>query len=95
MKFIALEIEAPSATTADFAPHLRSEAQHVWNLLQQGTVRESYFRADQHTAVLILECETIAQAQALTSAFPLVQQGLIRFDIIPLVPYSGLSRLFA
>lgn len=94
MKFIALEIESPGATAADFAPFLRNEAQHVWNLLQQGTVRESYFRADQHTAVLILECENLAQAQALASAFPLAQQGLIHFDIIPLVPYSGLSRLF-
>jgi hypothetical protein len=25
---------------------------------------------------------------------PLVQQGLITFEVIPLVPYPGFSRLF-
>ncbi len=95
VKFIALEIESPNATAADFEPHLRDEARHVWDLQQQGLVREAYFRSDQHTVVLVLECESLAQAQALTAAFPLVQQGLIHFDIIPLIPYAGLSRLFA
>jgi hypothetical protein len=94
MKFIALEIESPNVTSTDFEPHLRNEARYMWDLQQQGVVCEAYFRSDQHTAVLILECESLAQAQFLTSSFPLVQQGLIHFDLIPLVPYSGFSRLF-
>jgi hypothetical protein len=94
MKFIALEIEKANATAAEFEPHLRNEARHVWELQQQGIIREAYFRADQHTAVLVLECESMLHAQKLISSFPLVQQGLIHFDIIPLVPYSGFSRLF-
>jgi hypothetical protein len=95
MKFIALEIESPTATTSDFSPHLKDEARRVWELQQQGIVREAYFRADQHTAVLVLECASLVDAQAQVSSLPLVQQGLIRFDIIPLTPYSGFSRLFA
>jgi muconolactone delta-isomerase len=94
MKLIALEIENANATAADFEPHLKNEARHVWELQQQGIIRELYFRADQHTAVLVLECESLSQAQKLISSFPLVQQGLIHFDIIPLIPYPGFSRLF-
>jgi len=94
MKFIALEIEKANATAADFEPHLKNEAQHVWELQQQGIIREVYFRADQHTAVLILECESLSRVRELLSSFPLVQQDLIHFDIIPLIPYSGFSRLF-
>jgi muconolactone delta-isomerase len=94
MKFIALEIEKTNATAADFEPHLKNEARHAWELQQLGIIREIYFRADQHTAVLILECESLPHAQELLSSFPLVQQGLIHFDIIPLIPYSGFSRLF-
>lgn len=94
MKFIALEIEKANATATDFEPHLKNEARHVWELQQQGVIREIYFRADQHTAVLILECESLPQVQELLSSFPLVQQELIHFDIIPLIPYSGFSRLF-
>lgn len=95
MKFLALELESPEAKPADFQPHLRDEARHVWDLQQRDIVREAYFRPDRHTAVLVLECEDLAQAVELTASFPLVRQGLIRFDLIPLVPYSGLSRLFA
>ena len=94
MKFLAFEREHPGATSEAFQPHLKAEARHVWELQMSGAVREAYFRADQHTAVLVLECDSLAQARELTAAFPLVQQGLIEFDLVPLVPYSGLARLF-
>lgn len=94
MQFIALEVEMPTASPEDFEPHLKAEAQHVWELQQRGLIRGAYFRSDQHTAVLMLECANLAEAQQLTGGFPLVQRGLIRFDIIPLAPYSGFSRLF-
>lgn len=94
MKVIALEIERPDAASADFQPHLEAEARHVWDLQQQGVVREAHFRADQHTAVLVLECDSLAQARELTDSFPLVREGLIHFELVPLVPYSGFSRLF-
>lgn len=95
MKFIALEVEEPNASAEDFQPHLKAEALHVWDLQQQGIVREAHFRSDQHTAVLVLECDDLAQAREVTSNFPLVKLGLIHFEIIPLIPYTGYSRLFA
>jgi muconolactone delta-isomerase len=95
MKFLALEVESPNLVSSDFEPYLREEAKHVWELQQQGIIREAYFRADRHTAVLVLECDDLAQARDITASFPLVRQGLIHFEIIPLVPYSGLARLFA
>jgi len=95
MQFIALEVENPNANAEDFQPHLKAEALHVWELQQQGTVREVHFRSDQHTAVLFLECDNLAQAEEVTSCFPLVKAGLIHFEIIPLTPYTGYSRLFA
>lgn len=94
MKIIALENELPEVASEDFSPHLEAEALHVWNLQQQGIVREAHFRADRHTAVLILECDNLEHAKELTDAFPLVREGLICFDLIPLLPYTGLSRLF-
>lgn len=95
MKFLALEVESPDVVSSDFEPHLRDEAKHVWELQQQEIIREAYFRADRHTAVLVLECDDLVHAKAITASFPLVRQGLIHFEIIPLVPYSGLARLFA
>lgn len=95
MKLLALERDKPGATDADFAPHLKSEAAQAWVLYQQGFVRELYFRQDEHTAVLVLECSGTDEAKAILSTLPLVQKGLITFKLLPLVPYPGFERLFA
>jgi len=35
------------------------------------------------------------RAEAALDSLPLVQAGLIRFELIPLSPYPGFARLFA
>jgi len=95
MKFLALERELPNATAEAFRPLLKDEARAVWELQQSGALREVYFNADQHTAVLVLESSAIDVARQLLASLPLVQAGLITFDVIPLVPYDGYARLFA
>ena len=94
MKILALEKEAPHAQSADFKPHLGGEAAKVYELYLAGVVRESYFNATDHTAVLMLECAGVDEARQVVGGLPLVKAGLITFDLIPLVPYSGFSRLF-
>ncbi len=93
MKILALEVEKAGLSAADFAPHLKAEAQRVWDLQQADVIRELYFRADQHTAVLMLECATLDDAQAALNTLPLVERGLITFELIPLAPYDGFARL--
>ena len=63
MKIIALEHESPTATAEQFRLYLKDEATQLWNLVQSGVVRETYFRSDQHTAVLILECQDLDEAE--------------------------------
>ena len=94
MKFLLLEKEAENLTAQHFKPYLEEEAQHVWKLVQEGVIRETYFDAEQHTAVLIIESDSKEKVEALTAMFPMVQAGLIRFEVIPLKPYDGYSRLF-
>lgn len=94
MKILAMEIETEGVKPEQYAPHLKAEARRVWELYQSGTIRELYFRADRSEAVLILECADGNEAQQTLESLPLVQAGLITFDIIPLVPYPGFARLF-
>ncbi len=95
MKILALEREIPDVKDEQYSPFLKAEARRVWYLYQAGIIRELYFRQDQPAAVLILECEDLREAERLLSTFPLVQEGLIEFEILPLKPYAGFSRLFA
>ncbi|MGB8214798.1 MAG: hypothetical protein WCE68_14675 [Anaerolineales bacterium] len=95
MKILALEIEHPGFSAADFQPHLKAEARRVWDLQQSGALREIYFTVDRHTAVLVLESNDVEQARRLIATLPLVQAGLITFDLLPLIPYDSFARLFA
>jgi hypothetical protein len=96
MKILAIEKEIPGIADELFTPKIKKdEALRVWDLYQAGALRELYFRGDWPGAVLMLECTDIEEAKALLETLPLVKENLITFDVIPLIPYPGFSRLFA
>lgn len=95
VKVLAIEQEVSGKSSADYATYLQAEATHVWELYKAGVVRELYFHAEDHIAVLMLECTDVEEASRTLAGFPLVEAGLIHFRIIPLSPYDGFSRLFA
>ena len=93
MKIIALEKECPGKTVTDLEPHLKNEALKVHALMQKDIIREIYFRRDQSSAVLMLECDSLKMAQNVLNQLPLVKNNLIEFELIPLKPYPGFGRL--
>jgi hypothetical protein len=96
LKVLALEADVPGADDGAFTTALlHAEALRVWELVQAGVIREVYFRADRHAAVIELECASAREAQDVLATLPLVSAGLIRFEVIPLAPYPGFARLFA
>jgi hypothetical protein len=95
VKILAIEHEQPGVTAGQFQAYRQDEALIAWRLYQEEVIRELYFRADQNTAILVLECEDIAEAESVLATLPLVRAGLIAFELLPLKPYPGFSRLFA
>lgn len=96
MKILALEKEIPGVTDDQFTPALlKTEAARAWELQQAGIIRELYLRQDRYEAVLILECQDVEEAKSILATLPLVQSGLITFEVIPLIPYDGFARLFS
>lgn len=94
MKVIAIEKKVPGVKAEDFPPHLKDEAKKVWELYQQGVIREIYLRQDVTEAVLVLEVADIKEANKVLDSLPLVKKKLIAFEVIPLKAYPGFSRLF-
>jgi hypothetical protein len=79
----------------DIAPYVGEEARHVWELYESDRVREFYLRADDRPGVvLVFECDDLAEAERLVGSLPIVEAGLLDFEVIPLRPYVGLRRLF-
>jgi muconolactone delta-isomerase len=96
MRILAIERPVDGIGDDRFTPELAAtEARRAWELHQAGTIRELWFRADQATAVLALECEDMAAAEEALATLPLVAAGLIRFEVLPLRAYPGFARLFA
>jgi muconolactone delta-isomerase len=96
MRVLAIERPVEGVTGERFTPELAAaEARQAWELHQAGTVRELFFRADEASAVLLLECGDVGEAQRILATLPLVAAGLIRFELIPLRAYPGFARLFA
>jgi muconolactone delta-isomerase len=95
MKIIALECDVPGVTDSRFTGELlKEEAARAWELHQAGVIRELYFREDRESAVLVLECEDVEEAHTVLATLPLVRDGLIAFECIPLTAYPGFARLF-
>ncbi|MHA1945471.1 MAG: superoxide dismutase [Candidatus Hodarchaeales archaeon] len=94
MKIIAIEKEKPDSTPELFKEYSEREALEAWDLYQEGFIREMYFRADKSCAILILESNNLIEANDKLQLLPFVKRGLISFDLIPLKPYTGFSRLF-
>jgi muconolactone delta-isomerase len=94
MKILAIERDVQGVNDQDVESHLQDEAVRVWELHQAGVIRELYFRTDQSSAVLVLECSDATEASQILQTLPLVKEGLINFEIIPLTAYPGFSRLF-
>lgn len=62
MKLITPENDLPGISPERFEPPQEAEARRVWELMQEGIIREIFCRADVKNAVLVLECRTPTEA---------------------------------
>jgi muconolactone delta-isomerase len=94
MKILAIEHDVPGLNAEDFQPHLAAEAARAWELHQSGLIRELYYCPERSEVVLVLECAGVEQANDILDSLPLVQAGLITFELLTLTAYPGFARLF-
>jgi hypothetical protein len=96
MKILVMPKPRPGVSAEELQRHAPAEIRAVWDLYVQGICREFYTRlAEPGRVILMFEAESVEAAQQAISTLPFVQRNLIDFDLIPLAPFSGLSRLFA
>jgi muconolactone delta-isomerase len=91
MKVLALEKELIEGSSNKTLMEL--EAQRVYELYKKDKIRQIYFQKQKHTTVIVLEVEDISEARNIISSLPLVENKIIEFDLIELIPYNGLDRI--
>ena len=74
----------------DFEPWFDPEAKKVLQFMAEDFFREVYSRADGKGAVMIVEAPGVETVEERLKELPFVQNGLLDFEIYPLVPYRGI-----
>ena len=100
MQILALLRTLPSATPDHLGPLVKSEAEEIWALHLNGTLRSAHFLQAPGApfpsgVTLMLETDNLATAEALIDALPMVAKGLIAAEILPLAPFTSYAALFA
>jgi hypothetical protein len=95
MEILVLAKRRPQIPLEAMQPHFQAEVKAIWDLYSQGVCREFHTRADQPgAAVLTLEAASPEAARQTLAKLPLVELNMIDFDMIPLAPFTNLTRLF-
>ena len=78
----------------EVARHADAELRALWQLYRDGVVREMYSPAGPG-AVLVLEAESVQEAERRVSQFPLIAAGVMALEVIELRPFAAIEMLFA
>ena len=95
MKILAIGRAQTGIRWEHIYPYVGEESRSVWELYESDRVREFYLRADHRPGVvLVIESDDVSEAERLVAALPIVEAGLLNFEVIPLRPYIGIRELF-
>lgn len=95
MKILVMPKPIEGVSREEMLSHAAAEIQAVWELYAQGICREFYTRANEPgRVVMMFESASVEAAQETLAALPFARLHLIDFDLIPLAPFTGLTRLF-
>ena len=95
MKIIALSVPGPTPDPKKMNELAGEETRNAWELLKADVVREAYLRKDKPGVVVVLEASTVEAAETALSQLPYYRHGLIRFELIPVGPFTNFERLFS
>lgn len=95
MKIQVMLQPAEGTKPEDLRVHVIEENKVVWELYKVDVIREMYFRGDGRGAVFVLESASVDAAKEAFSQLPMVRDGLLTTEFIPLNPFSQLEYAFA
>lgn len=95
LQVLALDRILPGATEDKLKALLPEEARQALNLYLGGHIRQWHFRQDRPGTIFVLEVNSLDEARQLLAGLPMVQAGLVDYDLVPIGPYIPLATLTA
>lgn len=98
MLVLAISARGANADPARMAELQVPEAKKVWELYVAGQIKQFWFDAEHKPTpkgILLIEAESREAArESVIDKLPLVEEGLIDFDLYVLGPYPALAMAF-
>lgn len=94
MQYLVLTQNTRDFNWIDHQEILADEAKVIWQSFRAGNLRNIWLTENKNDAVLIFESDSEAFVKSILDSLPLVQEGMISYQVIGLTPYKGFERLF-
>ena len=95
MQFLAILKVKPETPREKLGPLMKPEASHAWEMINSGVLRSIHYIKGPVGAVLMLEAVDEEEAGRHVNQLPMVDQGLLSVEILPLTPFTGFATRFA
>ena len=92
MKVFAIASIPPSVALADIQKRLPDEVPATLKLYLDGKVEQFWFR-EGSGPIFLMDAETADQAQAILNSLPLVAEGLMKYELLPVTTLKPLGLL--
>ncbi len=92
MKVFAIASAKSTLTPEKLQQHMPNEVPATLKLYLDGKVEQFWFR-EKVGPIFLMNVESIEQAKATLDALPLVADGLMTYELMPVGPLAPLGRL--
>jgi muconolactone delta-isomerase len=92
MKVFAIASAQPTLTPDKLQQHLPSEVQATLKLYLEGKVEQFWFR-EKFGPIFLFNVDSVEQAKDTLDALPLVADGLMTYELMPVTPLMPLGLL--
>jgi len=93
MKVIAIGHIGRKLSADEQQQHMRTEVVDTLKLYLNGVLEQYWFRTDKPGVVFLMQVESSEDAEKILQALPLVEAGLLTFELLPVGPLLPLGLL--
>jgi hypothetical protein len=95
MQVLVIARVKPGIPVEQVLPFVSAEAAQAWQFYASEQIRQMHYIADMSGAVMLWEGESMESVTHEVQKLPMVKEGILTCEILPLKPYTGYESLFA
>jgi hypothetical protein len=94
MQVLVIARVKPGIPVEQVLPFVSAEAAQAWEFYANEQIRQMYYIADMSGAVMLWEGENAESVTQEVQKLPMVKEGILACEVLPVKPYTGYDSLF-